>query len=102
MSRLGAALASLEEGNNRELDELYNKVAQMKEIASGISGDLDDDRRVREVVGAKIDTSQRSLLSTLENLSSSFAQTNRGNALKAVGAFLVAGILLYLVLTVRM
>ena len=101
-ARSAAALSSLEEGNNAELDDLYNKVTQMKHLSMQINADLDDDKAVRAKVGAQVEASQTGMLSTLDNLSSSFAQASRASTLKIAGLVVVAMILLYLVLTVRL
>jgi len=95
-------MASLEEGNEEELEMLYSKVQKMKRLSQQLNSDLDDDAGVLTEVSTKTDASQGQLMSTLDNLSSAFTQDKRANVCKLAGAGVVAMVLFYLVLSVRL
>ena len=97
-----AAVSSLEEENNQQLDVLLEQVNRIKRVSMNIYEDLEADGEVRGQVNARIDKSQTNMMSTLENLSVSFASSKRTSALKIAGLIVVAMIMLYLVLSVRM
>ena len=96
-----AAVASLEEGNNEQLDALYDKVQQLKHLSLQIDQDLDNDSDVLRVVDTKIEGTQNNLLATLDNLSDMAKSRNMG-AIRLGGLLCTAMVLLYLALTVRL
>lgn len=94
------AIAQLEEGNNRELDMLFDKVTQIKRLSQQINNDLDVDSAVVGRVQTKLGQTQSSLFSTLDNLSESLA-ANKYSFCKLIFLAIIAMMVLYYLLSMK-